>query len=193
MKKMFVVVLVLLILLVSCSKEPVGQAIQVVEDPPKPDDVPEPEPEPVIIEPVEEPEPEFVGCKDTKECQGLEQCIEGECKTVAQLYKTDCESKCNFKSIIVETSDGETNTINRGQGSYSYAGALAWTLQSGPDYCKEDKVIVPIKLEKLSYGKVLETQTIVISPSETSDVITHPTVKSMSFTAKIVSVDETCN
>ena len=185
MKKVIVVFVILLLFLVSCTevveeapKSPVGKAIEVV---------PEPTPEPVVEEPV------FVGCTDIKDCQGTEQCIEGECKTIAQLYKTDCDIKCNFKSVVVETSDGESTTINRGQGSYSYAGALAWTLQSGPDYCKEDKVIVPIKLEKNSYGKVLETQTIVVSPGETSDVITHPTVKSMSFTAKIVSVDESCN
>ncbi|MBT3835965.1 hypothetical protein HOD05_01365 [Candidatus Woesearchaeota archaeon] len=187
MKKVVVVFVILLLFLVACTEvveespeAPVGKAIEVVPEP-------TPEPEPVVEKQV------FLGCKDTSECQGIEQCIEGECKTIAQLYKTDCDVKCNFKSILVETSDGESTTINRGQGSYSYAGALAWTLQSGPDYCKEDKVIVPIKLEKNSYGKILETQTIILSPGETSDIITHPTVKSMSFTAKIVSVDESCN
>ena len=134
MKKVFVILIFLLIFLVACtemSQKQVAEKVKVIE----------PTSEPVVEEPTIL---EFIGCTDISECEGIEQCIEGECKTIAQLYKTDCDVTCNFNSVVVETSDGESYIFNRGQGSYSYAGALAWTLQGGPDYCKEDEIIVPI-------------------------------------------------
>jgi len=149
-------------------------------------------PKPVLAEPVVEKVVEKVGCDDTRECAANEQCIEGECQTIAELYDTDCENKCNFNSVVVETSDDQTMTLSRGRGSYTAGGGLQWNLVPGPDYCPGDEIIIPIKIKKISYSELLNEQTIIVSPGEKSDRIKHPTIKSVDFTLKVVSVNEEC-
>ena len=139
-----------------------------------------------------EPAPKL-GCTDTAECEANEQCIERVCSTIEELYDTDCSNKCNFDSVVIDTSDGETYTFNRGRGAYTFAGALNWKLLTGPDYCPGDKVIVPFEIEKVSYGEVLNTQTIIVSPGETSDRIDHPTISRVDFTLEVTSINEECS
>ena len=194
MKKiLFVMVIVFALFLIGCNeaepvvKNEVEKPVDTIED--------------KVEEAVEAAEPEVVtepeetlGCIVKADCTQAESCIEGVCGKVSELYETEgCMQKCNFDSVVVKTNDGESYTLNRGKGGYTSAGALAWKLVGGPDYCPGDKVIVPIKLDKISYGKTLEQQTIVLSPGEKSDLITHPTVKSVSFTLEIESVNEVCS
>lgn len=145
--------------------------------------------EEVIEEPLEKP-----NCETNADCAQGTFCIDDECGTIANLYKTEgCTEKCNFDSVVIETSDGQTFTLNRGQGDYTAAGALEWTLASGPDYCPEsDDIIVPVKIKKKNAGQVLSEQYVTVLVGETSEVVTHPTIKSVQFTFTIKSVDETC-
>ncbi|MBS3127115.1 hypothetical protein J4228_03035 [Candidatus Woesearchaeota archaeon] len=134
-----------------------------------------------------------IPCNTTADCEQGQFCIDQKCGTIADLYKTDCATLCNYKDIKVVTSDGETYTLHRGEGSYTAAGALAWTLLSGPNYCPGNAAIIPIQLEKVSDGKILESNVLTLNVGQTSPQITHPTVKRVKFTLKIDSVNETCS
>lgn len=152
--------------------------------------------ESVVEEVIEAANPEELAqpdsCTDSRDCQFGRQCIDGDCLRVEDIYDTDCEVKCNFNGVVVETSDGETYELTRGRGAYTAAGALTWNLVPGPDYCPGDEVLVPIEIKKTLYEDLLNTQLIVVSPGETSEKITHPTIKWVDFTLKVVSVDESC-
>ena len=117
------------------------------------------ETEPVgTVEPTDTKETDV--CETNADCGQGTFCIDDKCGTIENLYKTEgCTEKCNFNSVVIETSDGQTFTLNRGQGDYTAAGALEWTLVSGPDYCPEsDDIIVPVKIKKKNAGKVLSEQ-----------------------------------
>jgi hypothetical protein len=188
MKILTSLLLIAMIILVGCSY---------FEQP----EVPEPliTEEPVVEEPIEEvlEEPvieEPIGCTVNADCEVGNFCIDGECGTIADIYMTEgCTEKCNFDSVVVETSDDDTFTLNRGQGDYTAAGAIEWTLSSGPDYCKGEKVIVPVKIEKKNLGKILSEEYVTVIAGETSSVIKHPTMSSIAFTFKIKSVNEVCS
>ena len=192
-------VAVLALGLVGCSsiKDKIGLDKKV--DPVK-EEFSEPEvEEKKVEEPIKKEEAPVVvaepkGCTNSNQCDTIAQkCVEGECKTVASLYKTDCDDKCNFNAIIVETSDKETLTLSRGKGSYSYAGAIAWKLLPGPNYCPGDeKVIVPIQLTKKAPGMEPVVEVIVAHPGEKSDMITHPKYDSLKFTLTVKSLTEEC-
>ncbi len=194
--------LLLICLLVSgCWFEKEKSAVEQIEE------VPEEVKEPIKLEEEKEPvkeqleelveeiveEPVKQGCTDNDECEWGKKCIDGVCSTIAELYDTDCENKCNFNSVVVKTSDGETYTLNRGKSAYTAAGALSWKLLSGPDYCPGDEIIVPIEIEKLSLGKVLNKQTITVNKGDKSEAITHPKMKSISFTLEITDLNEICS
>ena len=196
-KKIMLLSLLLIGLLISgCWFEKVEPA---VEEVPEIEKILEQEIEEIeeekLDEPIEVIEEELTkqGCIDNNECEWGKKCINGVCSTIAELYDTDCENKCNFDSIVVKTSDGEIYTLNRGKSAYTAAGALAWKLLSGPDYCPGDEIIVPIEIEKLSLGKILNKQTITVNKGEKSEVITHPKMKSISFTLEITDLNEVCS
>jgi len=149
--------------------------------------------EPVIEEPTSEPEDDL-SCKVTQDCAGNLRCINNVCTTVAELYETEgCEQTCNFNQVVVETDKGDSYTLSRGSGSYTAAGAIEWKLVSGPDYCNGDEVIVPIQLIKKQTGEVISKEMLTLNPGETSDVITHPNIASVSFTMTVKSVNEECS
>ena len=133
-------------------------------------------------------------CIQNSDCAWDESCIDGECGTVANLYVTEgCTKKCNFNSVVLETSDKQTFTLNRGKGDYTAAGAIEWTLASGPDYCKgSDDIIVPVKIKKKNMGKVISEEYRTVLVGKTSEIVTHPTMAGLEFTFKIKSVNEVC-
>ena len=185
--------LVVSLFLVSCQNVVKQQPAKVnaeVKEVPKTEEVPEANKNVVPEIPKVE---EKVSCEVTSDCDEGLLCIDGECGVIADLYNTDCENKCTIKSVTVLTSDGETYTLKLGQGSYSYAGALEWRLLSTPEYCQGDDPLVPIRLIKKSYGEILEKEVITLHKGETSDVITHPTVGSVKFTATLKDVEEDCS
>ncbi|SRR3989344_1384890 len=141
---------------------------------------------------VEEPLPK-VGCEYNSDCgQGL-LCIDQECKPLASLYKTDCDNKCTITAVAVETSDGEEYDLALGQGSYTAAGALEWKLLKTPDYCQGEDPLVAVNIIKKTTGKVVGEQVLTLHKGDTSEIITHPTVKSVKFTATLADVTESCS
>src|SRR3989338_6295912 len=145
--------LLILLLIVGCNGR-----VQIQAEP-----VPEPSVETVsinttsesIVEEVAIPEINL-SCVVTADCEAGTQCIDGQCGTIDSLYTTDCESKCNFEEVIISTSDNESYTLARGQGSYTAAGALEWKLVAVPDHCATENLPVPIKIIKKNYGRILE-------------------------------------
>ena len=108
-------------------------------------------------------------CEVNTDCEWGTFCIDAKCQKIDDLYVTEgCESKCNFNSVVIETSDKQTFTLNRGQGDYTAAGAVEWTLASGPDYCKGDDILVPVKIKKKNMGKVISEEYTVVKVGETS-------------------------
>jgi hypothetical protein len=184
-KKILLILLVILSLfLFACARQ-----VVVEEAPVEAVVVEEPE---VLVEEVVEPEkPEI--CEYNSDCAGNLLCIEGSCGKLADLYNTECENKCSVKEVKVKTSDGESYDLPLGKGSYSSAGALEWKLMVTPEYCKGDNPLVAIRLIKKSTGKSIGEQIITLHQGETSNVITHPTVKSVKFTATLAEIDEVCS
>jgi|SRR3989344_6273527 len=176
--------LVALLLLVSCEQA----QLQKTETTTVTETVPEPEGE-VVPEPLLEK----VGCEYNSDCQEGLLCINKECKTLASLYKTDCENKCSVTGVKVETSDGEEYDLSLGQGSYTAAGALEWKLIKTPDYCQGEDPLVAVNIIQKTTGKVVGEQVLTLHKGDTSDVVTHPTVKSVKFTATLADVTEKCS
>ena len=112
---------------------------------------------------------------------------------MASLYNTDCDNKCTITGVKVETSDGEEYDLTLGQGSYTAAGALEWKLLKTPDYCQGETPLVAINIIKKTTGKIVGEQVLTLRKGETSEVITHPTVKRVKFTATLVDVAESCS
>ena len=134
------------------------------------------------------------GCQQNSDCPAGYACIDNECSTVADLYVTEgCTEKCNYNSIVLETSDKQTFTLNRGKGDYTAAGAIEWKLVSGPDYCPGDDIIVPVNIERKYLGEIVNEEIITVKVGEKSSVITHPNMKSIKFTFTVKSVNEECS
>lgn len=135
-----------------------------------------------------------LSCTTNMNCSEGKFCIEGNCGTIAELYETEgCEKKCNFGSIVVTTSDGETYPITKGQGSYTAAGALQWKVDSVPDYCPMEEVIAPIDIKMVNYGNVLRQYYLTLKEGETSEVMEHPVVPNIKFTVTLKSLEEKCS
>ncbi|GEM_PF-4002341 len=138
-----------------------------------------------------------LGCQYNADCKEGLLCIDKECKTLASLYKTDCVNKCSITAVKVKTSDGEAYDLSLGQGSYTAAGALEWKLLKTPEYCKAEKPgenpLVAVNIIKKTTGKVVGEQVLTLHKGDTSEVVTHPTVKSVKFTATLAEVTEKCS
>src|SRR3989338_5624731 len=191
MKKLIICSLLLLslILLVGCNikitKNTPAPSVPVTAETTVVETTPPPPPAPVVVQ--------NTSCKDNADCTGVLQCIDGSCRTVASLYKTDCDQKCNYNTVKIITSDGEPFTLNRGNGDYAYAGAVEWKLLSGPDYCPGSNSLVPIAIIKKTTGKILGEEVITIHKGETSKIITHPTIARVRFTVKVDNYTEICS
>lgn len=132
-----------------------------------------------------------ISCKVNEDCSNLP-CIDGVCRSIASLYNTDCEQKCSLDGVVIETSDSETYTLKKGQGSFSYAGAVEWKIESFPDYCPTNGLRIPLKIIKKNTGKVIETQIITLGKGETSALIIHPTIERVKFTVTLKEINEKC-
>ncbi len=140
----------------------------------------------------ESPAAEFSSCMANADCREGLLCIDNECKTFADLYRYDCTDRCNFNSVTVSTSDGETYTFAKGQGSYTAAGALEWKVTPVPDYCPDENIVVPLTIFKKTTGRILGEQLLALHAGETSGAITHPTVSRIAFTVTLDSINEVC-
>ena len=144
--------------------------------------------------PISEPLPSLPQtCSYNQNCTSGLLCIDGTCKTIAELYNTDCEQTCSITAVSLSTSDGEKYNLKLGMGSYSMAGALVWKLLVTPKYCPDISPLIPIQITSKSGGKVIADQVITIHESETSKPISHALSAANTFTITLDSVNETCS
>jgi hypothetical protein len=150
----------------------------------------------LVEEVIEDIEEEPVGCTTNDDCEWDEYCIDEICGKTGDIYDTDgdCEEKCNFNDVVITTSDGDEMTLSRGKGSYTAAGAIEWKLLSSSDYCLGDEdTVVAIKLIYKNAGTLLGEEIVTVDVGETSKVITHPVISSISFTLEVESINEECS
>ncbi|MEK6905582.1 MAG: hypothetical protein AABX24_04230, partial [Nanoarchaeota archaeon] len=88
---------------------------------------------------------------------------------------------------------GEDYNLLLGQGSYTAAGALEWKLLKTPDYCQGENPLVAVNLIKKTTGKLFGEQVFTLHKGDTSEVVTHPKVKSVKFTVTLVDATEECS
>ena len=60
-------------------------------------------------------------------------------------------------------------------------------------YCKGKDPLVAITIIKKTTGKIIGEQVVTLQEKETSGIITHPTIKGISFTMTLDSVNEQCS
>lgn len=191
MKKGIFLLLALLFLVAACVPKPHGEVIQtkIVPNAPPPADPAALPPVPAADSPVL-PMANLT-CSDNSDCPG-KLCIDATCKSVQELYSTNCSTKCHFEEATLSTSDGETYTLKPGQGSYSYAGAMEWKVHALPAYCADSSVPVLIDILKKNTGRVLSTEVITLQQGHTSSVIRHPTIGRIAFTVTLDGVKQEC-
>lgn len=193
-KKILFLMLVFSLFLISCEETLVDEAQDEISR-----GLEEPAEEVEIEEEVqdtgtlEEETEEKISCEANDDCDKGLLCIDGGCATIEELYNTECENKCTISSVTMLTSDDETYNLKLGQGSYSYAGALEWKLMKTPGYCQGENPLVAVNVIKKTTGKIVGEQVLTLHKGETSDAITHPTIKSVKFTATLADVTESCS
>ena len=190
------ILLIMLVLIIGCTEEKIaGETILKTPDSENPqieetievkEEVKEVETEKAIVK-------EKLKCDKDLDCLEGERCIDDVCAILTEINDDKCETKCNYKSATIETSDGDTLTLVRGKGSYTSAGAVAWKLLNSGEYCQSEDVKIPIEIEKINYGKILSKQVVTTKINQISEEITHPTVKKVKFTLKIIEIEEVCN
>ncbi len=193
MKKVVIAGLFFLaVLLVSCTLVP--STNQASESAPLTGNVsPSPLSAPETL-PVLEPVPEInLSCSVNADCEQGISCINSACRSITSLYNTDCENKCTFTELTSSTCDGPTYTLKGGQGSYTAAGAVEWKVATVPDFCPDENVVVPLRIIKKNYGKILSEEVVTLTEGQTSGTITHPAIPSIKFTVKADQVGKECS
>ena len=193
MKKIIISLVILgAVLLAGCEEEVLPAEEILAEEQVLETETGLPDPEEELI--LDLPAPVIENCTHNENCTQGKLCIEGTCQILAELYELQegC-IKCRIKSVDLTTSDGDSYSLSPGQGSYTAAGALDWTILSSPSYCRGDEVFVPINILKRNYGLVFSDEVILLKEGETSKVIKHPSVKSVAFTLTVKNVEEACS
>ena len=133
-------------------------------------------------------------CNDNAQCASGKYCIDAQCVALDSLYvgSSSCDKLCNFYSVKVLTSDGETYLIKPGSGSYTAAGALEWEILSSGQHCNGERAVIPINLITKNDGKILEENVITLQDGDTSNVLTHPQLPNVNFQITIQEVFELC-
>ncbi len=132
-------------------------------------------------------------CQSNTQCgQGL-YCIDASCARLSELNNNkNCKQTCELTKAHFITSDGEKYALTKGQGTYTAAGALEWKVMAFGPYCQGVEPKIPVLLIKKNAGKILEESVITIQEGNTSNIITHPTVKRVKFTVTLAAVEEVC-
>src|SRR3989344_5024852 len=91
---------IILLFLFGC--EEVSTPVEEIEKMEETVSIPETPEESAVEEPLAK-----VGCEYNSDCEQGLLCINKECKTLAGLFKTDCDNKCTVTGTTVKTSDGE--------------------------------------------------------------------------------------
>jgi hypothetical protein len=133
-------------------------------------------------------------CLDHQQC-GVDKCINNLCTPPTYYAKSldSCSKVCNYYSVEIITSDGERYNLRPGEGSYTAAGALDWTVMKAPNHCIEESAVVPIEISrKKTGGKIINTELITLGKGETSAALKHAFVPKLAFTLKVNWVSELC-
>ncbi len=133
-------------------------------------------------------------CLDHQQC-GADKCINGFCTPPTYYTKSldSCSKVCNYYSVDVLTSDSETYTLRSGEGSYTAAGALDWTIMKAPNHCIEESAVIPLEIgRKKTGGKIINTEIITLGKEETSITLKHAFVPKLAFTLTLTDINELC-
>ena len=125
-------------------------------------------------------------CTTSAEC-GEMSCIDGICATLSEVFSGVCAQTCTVKELTITTSDGETLMGLPGKGGYTGAGAIEWFIEGGPLQCATDP-LVPVRIVKRNFGKIVSEEHITLAKGSTSRVINHPTISSLVFTLRLDDV-----
>lgn len=134
-------------------------------------------------------------CIDNAQCNYGEYCINSQCTSLNSIYqgKGDCSKLCNYYTLHISTSDGESYNVKPKKGSYTAAGALEWKILEMPDHCKGEPAIVPVNIIKKKTGSILNEHVILLRSGQTSQPQTHPEIPGISFTLKVDEIFEICS
>ncbi len=138
--------------------------------------------------------PSASACQFNSNCTTSTYCINGACQALpksSQQALAGCRT-CRVTSVDVYTSDKETYSVPPGQGSYTAAGALEWTIISPGSYCQGSKPAIAFKILTKNYNKVYRDDTIIVEEGKTSAVIKHDLIKDIAFTLKVAKISEEC-
>jgi hypothetical protein len=133
-------------------------------------------------------------CVYNNDCTDKKLCIYGECQYFSNFYRhsQDTCRRCNFNQVELFTNDGQNYVVGKGDGGYTAAGGLQWTVLNGPDYCLGEEIFVPIHVTAKNYNRVYSDEVVMLRVGQTSKVITHPLVKDLQFTLTVKNVHEWC-
>ena len=140
-------------------------------------------------------------CFDNKDCFAGKYCANNECTFLHELGSSeDCLQKCHYLSATISTNDGQTHNVNVGQGSYTAAGALDWTLMESPTFCNPNEVVVPIEIVKkrtiIEQGKprvkIVSKKIIPLKKGETSYILKHFNAPELAFTLTVDNINLRC-
>lgn len=179
--KYFLLILVSFTLLIAACQtaapvqEPAAPAVPVVEpETPAVEDTPA--------------ETQVASCTTNADCQDGRSCVNNQCIFLDELSTSGCS--CRYSKVKVLTSDGETYLYPAGQGSYSSAGAIVWSIESSPRFCS-GKGLVPFHIITRNYDEIFRDDVIFVKEKQTSEEIKHPLLDT-TFTLTVVDVEELC-
>ncbi len=132
-------------------------------------------------------------CTDNLQCETNEHCIDGQCRSLLGIYQGSpvCGKICNYYTVVVSTSDGETYTLKPLRGSYSCVGALEWKIMENADHCQGEKAVVPIAIIMKQPGEIISEQVITLQRRESQEVV-HPTLPRCRLNLTIEEIYELC-
>ena len=132
-------------------------------------------------------------CTDNLQCGSDKSCINGRCMSLLEVYKGSpvCGKICNYYTVVVETSDGETYNVKPKRGSYTCVGALEWKVMENNDHCQGEKPVIPIMVIYKEPGSILSEEVITLRRRE-SKTLQHPTLPSCALTLTVNEIYELC-
>ncbi len=130
------------------------------------------------------------GCSDNYQCQRGQLCINNNCAFLSNLHGDQKDCSCNFYTVKISTSDGESYNLKPNKGSYTAAGAIEWKILAAPKHCPSQAAVVPIKIIRKRLGEIVNEEVITLSEGQTSRKITHPDLKKVAFTLTVDNIFE---
>ncbi len=128
-------------------------------------------------------------CTNHDQCTAGKKCINSKCGELKDLTTDNPACSCSYNFVAFKTSDGEELHKKPLRGSYTYAGALAWTLLESPTYCP-GQAVIPVEIETVDKGKVLSRKIITLKKFQESKALTHEVIKDVQFKLSVENIFE---